>query len=194
MQFESIAMTGFALAVLFFLFIRRRVITGQQEEIAALSERLYSLGNVAANQRTEIEALMATAQAERRARQMSTLTHQQPPVAPPRPAGPTTAQQQEKATRHRAEQSSSANKWDDTTHLNSSHGNVVHLGQSIEQSRAGLAQPRELVGNGGTFDGGGASGDYGRSESSCSSSSSSSSDSGSSSSSSDSGSSCSSSD
>jgi hypothetical protein len=184
MQFETIVMTGFVLAVLFFLFVRRHIIQDMKRENAVLQTRVDKLNDIAARQRDEMNKLMDTAQAERRARQMATLSSQTAAKVPPARATPvagqTTAEKQDATTRRRFDQSSSGNTWaPDTTNA------------SAYASASPAPAQEPYRGGGGSFDGGGASGDYGSSSSSCDSSSSS--DSGSSSSS-DSGGSCGSSD
>lgn len=204
MQFETIAIVVFALAVLFFLFIRRRIITDLKQQNAELQRQVDKLRQVAQSQRDEITQLIATAEQERRARQMATLSaigSQNPARSPiprhppndydPYPAAPTrstVARKQEAATRAPTrQQDAPANTWTDP--------GIPYM-PAIAPSPA-PAPTAAYHGGGGTFDGGGASGDYGRSDSSACTSSSSSSDSSSSSSdsgsssSSDSGSSCS---
>lgn len=189
MQFETIAVVIFALALLVFIYARRRVIADLKQEIGQLTRQNEKLRTVAVRQRNEIEGLIHTAEQERRARQMATLAAigKKPPTKPfmPSPAQASHARKQEEATRSYPSQASS---WENPPPGYS----PMPIGPSPSQAAA-------YHGGGGSFDGGGASGDYGRSDScstsssSSSSGSSSSSDSGSSSSS-DSGSSCSSSD
>jgi hypothetical protein len=196
MQFETIAILIFALALLVFMYTRRRVITDLQQQNRELSHQAAQLRDIAYRQREEISNLITVAEQERRARQMATLTGQEAPAKPRPPTTPPPewkdpdlardpfknsrmARKQEEATRH---DPAPASNWMDTT---SAHTPPIAPSPAYANS---------YHGQGGTFDGGGASGDYGRSDSCSSSSSSSSSDSGSSSSSSssDSGSSCSS--
>lgn len=203
MQFETIAITIFALALLVFLYTRRRIITDLKEQNEKLQKYVIMLTDVGNRQRDEITKLIDTAEQERRARQMATLTSRPAPRAPitkpPEWKDPDLARdpykntraasrsmvasKQEEATRRRTQDQAPANTWTDP-------------GIPYKPAASPAPAPAPAYhGGGGSFDGGGASGDYGRSDS-CSSSSSSSSDSGSSSScsSSDSGSSSSSSD
>lgn len=188
MQFETIAIVVFALAVLFFLFMRRHVIIDLKQGNEELRQQVDKLRAVAQRQRDEITKLISTAEQERRARQMATLAAvattkpaPRPPIPrhPPKdydpyPAAPTRSavtRKQEEATRR---DPAPANTWDTP-------------GSAFTPAIAPSPAPAASHHSGG----GGASGDYGRSDTCSSSSSSSSSDSGSSSSS-DSGSSCSS--
>ncbi|MES2352090.1 MAG: hypothetical protein V4641_31370 [Pseudomonadota bacterium] len=183
MQIQTIVLIGLIPAIAILLFVRRRVIVGLQQENAALGAQLHKLGQVAEEQRRELNRMMEVATQERRARQLATLGSQPAPKAPPNvipvPSSIFHAvkKKQEEATRR---DQGAVNTYDTSSSL---------AGFASAPAQA-AAEPYR--GGGGTFDGGGASGDYGRSESSCSSSSSSS-DSGSSGSS-DSGGSCGSSD
>lgn len=86
MQFETIAVVIFALALLVFMYTRRRVITDLKQEIDQLAQQNEKLRTVALRQRNEIEGLIHTAEQERRARQMATLSSigsRRPPTTPP---------------------------------------------------------------------------------------------------------------
>lgn len=171
MNFEISIILMFAAALAVFMYARRRVIVDLKAEIEELRRRADKLNDIATRQRQEIQNLMATAAAERRARQLATLGTQPaqkaPPAPPERRKVVSMPRKQEEATRH---VSAPVNTWD----VNSQS----FAGVPIESS----APAERYQGNGGTFDGGGASGDYIDSATSCDSSSSSS-DSGSSSSS-----------
>ncbi|MES2320195.1 MAG: hypothetical protein V4631_22180 [Pseudomonadota bacterium] len=195
MDFATIAITVIALALLVFIFARRRVITGLQQHNNELAHQVQQLSDIAHRQRDEITQLINTAEKERRARQMATLAAAgnqtpapRPPTAKPKEwkdpglardpyQNAKTARKQEEATRH---DPAPATTWDNP--------GSVYTPSSAPSPATTMAEAT-YQGRGGTFDGGGASGDYGRSDSGACSSSSSSSDSGSSSSS-DSGSSC----
>ncbi|MES2348329.1 MAG: hypothetical protein V4641_12250 [Pseudomonadota bacterium] len=190
MQFETIAIVIFALAVLLFLWTRRGVITGLKNENVELALKVEKLREVAVRQRDEIDKLITTAEQERRARQMATLSAvgsqtqaKRPPATPPKNPPRVFSSVKEAVTAR--QQEAATNTWE------------VPPMPYMPSSSPSPAPAPAYHGGGGSFDGGGASGDYGRSDSCSTSSSSSSSDSGSSydsgsSSSSDSGSSCSS--
>lgn len=168
MQFETIAVVIFALALLVFMWTRRRVITDLQRQNHELGKQVEKLRLVAMRQRDEIDKLIQTAEQERRARQMATLSsigskhRDKPPTAP---------------------------DWKDPDLARDPFKNTNLARQQREATSAPSRQYQAQACHerGGSFNGGP---DYGRSDS-CSGSASSSSDSGSSSSS-DSGSSCSS--
>lgn len=170
MQFETYASIGLAWAILLFLFIRRRVITDLKERNANLEVQIAKLNKIASRQGDELQRLIEVAAAERRARQMQTLSGQRPMPKPPQVIH---QEKKEAASRRRFDQ---VNDWQG--HQPATPLPALDIAPAESPSYRGH----------GTFDGGGASGDYGRSESNCTSSSDSS-DSGSSGSS-DSGSSC----
>lgn len=196
MQFESIAITVIALAILVFLFARRHVITDLKAANDELRTQLARLRDVAQRQREEIDRLITTAENERRARQMATLSAigsqaPRPSITKPKEwkdpdlardpyKNSAMARKQDAATRAPTrQQDAPASTWEAP-------------GMPYTPAIAPSPAPAPAYhGGGGSFDGGGASGDYGRSDSSACTSSASSSDS-----SSDSGSSssCSSSD
>lgn len=198
MQFETIAVVIFALALLVFMYTRRRVITDLQQQNNELAHQVEKLRLVALRQRDEIDKLIKTAEEERRARQMATLSSIGSRPAGRPPATPPKEWKDPDLARDPYKNSRMARKQEEATRADPGPASSWETAPPpyMPSSAPSPAPAAAYQGGGGSFDGGGASGDYGRSDSCTSSSSSSSSDSGSSSScsSSDSGSSSSSSD
>lgn len=204
MQFETVFTIVIALAVLVFTLARRHIIKELKTENESLRVKFEKIRDVCVRQQEEIGKLIEAQAAEQRARQMATLAAvgsqrpaPRPPITkPPEWKDPDLARDPYKNTQG-ASRSSIARKQEEATRADS--GNTwsapVNSWDDHNFSAPTPTPAPAYRGAGGSFDGGGASGDYGRSDSG-SSSSSSSSDSGSSSSSSssDSGSSSSSSD
>lgn len=173
---QTIVIVILAVALLASLFMRTKKVKTLELEIAALGSRLNRLGQIAEDQRAELYRMMEVAIKERRMRQLDILNKQKPEAAPPRPpvqaAGQATPDKLKEAARRRFDQSSSGNTWaPDTT--NAAARSWDNPGPSHYPYPPAPSSPEPAYsGSGGTFDGGGASGDYGRSDS-CSSSTSS---------------------
>jgi uncharacterized protein YhbP (UPF0306 family) len=187
MQFETIFVLLFAFAVLVFLYARRHIIGTLQKENQELHKRNDKLTHIVDRQRMEINRLTDENTRELRARQLSSLVAKSVEAPRGQVSMMHMAQEQERAARRRYDQSSlpqhdaTAQALQDVAIHGISVQRVEPDGSSTRVAPADL-----YMGSGGTFDGGGASGDYTPAPSSC--------DSSSSSSSSDSSSSCSSSD